>query len=48
MNASSKDAMQIITFTARGIGMTILTYLLVVIPKDVAKLPEVLQSRTAT
>jgi MFS family permease len=44
---SLKDALQIITLSSWSVGLIILTYVLVVVPKDVARLREIMRARAA-
>jgi hypothetical protein len=44
---SLKDALQIITLSAWAIGLVILTYVLIVIPKDIARLRGIMRERAA-
>jgi MFS family permease len=45
VNSSLKDAMQLITLSAWGIGLVILSYVLAVVPQDINRLREIMQQR---
>lgn len=47
VNSSLKDAMQIISLSAWGVGLVILTYVLAVVPKDIARLREIMRQRVS-
>jgi MFS family permease len=45
VNSSLKDAMQLITLSAWGVGLVILSYVLAVVPRDISRLREIMQQR---
>jgi hypothetical protein len=48
VRSSLGNAMQVITLTAWGIGLVILTYVLVVVPRDIQRLRDVMKTRVGS